>query len=114
MVMKRGDVYWCDFGDPDGHGPGKRRPVVVVSSDAFVDSSLPTVVVVGCTTNLAAARYPGNVLIPATAGGLPRDCVVKVTEIATVERYLLLDRVGHLPPDIMHDIGRGLRLSLEY
>ncbi|MCL1801149.1 MAG: type II toxin-antitoxin system PemK/MazF family toxin [Promicromonosporaceae bacterium] len=110
--MRTGDAFWFDFGENLGHGPARRRPVIVISSDQFVASSLPTVVVMGCTTNLAAARYPGNVLIPAGSGGLPRDCVAKVTEIATVDRYQLVDWMGTLPMDIVFAISQGLRLSL--
>ena len=112
--MHRGEVYWCDFGQAEGHGSAKRRPVVVVSGESFVASNLPTVVVVACTTNLAAARYPGSVFVPVGTGGLPRDCVVKTTEIATVDRYLLLDLVGTLPLDVMADVDRALHLSLGY
>jgi mRNA interferase MazF len=87
---------------------------VVVSGESFVASNLPTVVVTACTTNLAAARYPGSVFVPVGTGGLPRDCVVRTTEIATVDRYLLLDRIGALPPDVVADIDRALQLSLGY
>jgi mRNA interferase MazF len=112
MVMRRGDVYWCDFGVTGGHGPAKRRPVVVVSGPSFVASDLPTVVIVACTTNLSAARYPGAVFIPVGTAGLPRDCVVKTTEIATVDRYLLVDQMGTMPLDVMADIDLALTLSL--
>jgi mRNA interferase MazF len=112
IEMHRGDVYWCDFGITEGQGPAKRRPVVVVSGPSFVASDLPTVVVVACTTNLAAARYPGSVFIPVGTAGLPRDCAVRTTEIATVDRYLLLDRLGTMPSDLLADIDRALALSL--
>jgi mRNA interferase MazF len=110
--MQRGDVYWCDFGETEGHGPAKRRPVVVISAASFVASVLPTVVVAACTSNLAAARYPGNIFVPVGTAGFPRDCVIKVTEIATLDRYLLLDRLGTLPPDLLTDVDQGLRLTL--
>lgn len=112
MVMQSGDVYWCDFGESMGHAPAKRRPVIIVSANDYVASALPTVVVMACTTNLPASRYPGNVFIPAGVGGLPKDCVAKVTEIATIDRYLLVEKIGILPADIVFAIGSGLRQSL--
>jgi mRNA interferase MazF len=76
------------------------------------DSRLPTVIVASLTTNLAAARYPGAVFVPAGVAGLPKDSVIKLTELMTVDTYLLLDAVGDLPPDVMRDVDTGLRISL--
>jgi mRNA interferase MazF len=113
LVIRRGEVWWFDFPVPAAsHGPAKRRPVVVVQSQSFNDSALATVIVASLTGNLAAARFPGNVFVPKGAGGLPKDSVIRVNEIATVDRYLLVDRVGLLPADLIQELSRGLRLAL--
>jgi len=75
-------------------------------------SRLPTVIVASFTSNLAAARYPGAVFVPAGVAGLPRDSVVKTTELITVDTYLLLDALGDLPGDLMTEVDAGLRISL--
>ena len=110
---RRGRIYWFEFAPVDvSHAPAGRRPVLVVQSTPMNDSRLPTVIVTSLTTNLAAARYPGAVFLPAGVAGLPKDSVVKTTEIMTVDAYLLLDPLGDLPPDIMAEVDSGLRLTL--
>lgn len=96
MVVSQGDIFWADLGDPIGSGPGFIRPVVVVQSDAFNLSQIATVVVVPLTSNLALERYPGNVLLTAKTTGLPKDSVVNVSQITTVDRLVLTERIGAL------------------
>jgi len=110
---QRGRVYWFEFPPPDiSHTPAGRRPVVVVQSSVMNESRLPTVIVASLTTNLAAARYPGAVFVPSGVAGLPKDSVIKLTELMTVDNYLLLDPLGDLPSDLMSDVDSGLRISL--
>ncbi len=96
MVVSQGDVFWADFGEPIGSQPGFVRPVVVVQSDAFNLSEIATVVVVPLTSNLGLERFPGNVLLPSKSTGLPKDSVANVSQVTTVDRVQLTDRVGSL------------------
>lgn len=96
MVISQGDVLWASLPDPTGAGPGFRRPVVVVQSEAFNVSRLATVVVVPLTSNLRWASAPGNVVLAATRTGLPRDSVASVSQIVAVDRAVLTERVGRL------------------
>jgi mRNA interferase MazF len=96
VVVSQGDVSWADFGEPVGSQPGFVRPVIVVQSDAFNLSDIATVVVVPLTSNLGLERFPGNVLLPAKATGLPRDSVANVSQVTTVDRVQLVERVGAL------------------
>ncbi|MCC6222957.1 MAG: type II toxin-antitoxin system PemK/MazF family toxin [Thermoleophilia bacterium] len=98
MVVSQGDVFWASLPDPTGSGPGLRRPVVVVQGDAFNASRLATVVVVPLTSNLRWAAAPGNVLLPATRTGLPKDSVANVSQIVTIDRGVLAERVGRVAP----------------
>lgn len=96
MVVSQGDVFWADFGEPIGSQPGFIRPVVIVQSDAFNLSQIATVVVVPLTSNLGLGRFPGNVILPSKATGLPKDSVANVSQITTVDRSQLTERVGSL------------------
>lgn len=111
--LRRGEVYWTDLGTAAGSAPAKRRPVCVVQSNAFNRSTLATVIVAAISSNTALAAYPGNVFLPAAASGLPRDSVLNVTALATVDRAQLADRVGELPPYLVADLAAGIRLVLD-
>jgi mRNA interferase MazF len=111
-VIGRGSVHWADLGDPVGSRPGKRRPVVVIQSEQFNESRLATVVIAIITGNTELARFPGNVLIPASTCGLHRDSVVNVTGLQTMDREQLEPAVGVIPMDLMSEVDEGLRLVL--
>ena len=111
-MIGRGDIYWADLGAPSGSRPAKRRPVLVIQSDPYNDSRLATVVAVVITSNTALAAMPGNVFLPATATGLPRDSVVNTTAVVTLNKTDLADRVSPLPLSLMNEVDRGLRRVL--
>lgn len=112
MVIRRGEVWWADLEDPRGSEPGSSRPVVIVQADSFNRSAIRTVIAVTLSTNPALAEMPGNVRIQATASGLPRDSVANVTQIVTIDRAFLRDRVSKLPKRILSEIDSGLLLVL--
>lgn len=112
MVISRADIYWADLGTPSGSRPAKRRPVLVIQSDPYNASRLATVVAAVITSNTALATMPGNVFLPATATGLPRESVVNVTALVTLNKADLTDRVGDVPPSLMREVDRGLRRVL--
>ena len=95
-MIAQGDVWWADLPAPTGSGPGFSRPVVVVQSDALNRSRLGTVVCVPLTSNLGWAEAPGCVLLAARASGLSRDSVANATQLVTVDRSFLTERVGKL------------------
>ncbi len=109
MVISRADIYWADLGMPTGSRPGKRRPVLVVQSDSYNASRLATVLAAVITSNTALATMPGNVFLPAIATGLPRESVVNVTALVTLNKADLNDRVGDVPLSLMREVDRGLR-----
>jgi mRNA interferase MazF len=113
MVIHRGDVWWADLPKPVGSGPGYRRPVLIVQADRFTRSSIRTVVVVILTTNLRLQAAPGNVKLTAGNTGLPKDSVANVSQIATIDERLLIDRTGQIPGRLMRQIEDGLRLVLD-
>lgn len=110
--MKRGEVWWASLPPPTGSGPGFRRPVVVVQSNPFNKSRIATVIVAIITSNLALADAPGNVRVGKSESGLARPSVVNVSQLVTLDRELLTQRVRGLPADTMRQIDEGLRLAL--
>ena len=96
MVIAQGDVWWADLGDPAGSEPGFRRPVIVVQGDSFNRSALRTAVAVPLTSNLRWATAPGNVRLSARATGLPRDSVANISQLVTLDKSVLTERVGKL------------------
>jgi mRNA interferase MazF len=112
MELARGEIWWADLPDPQGSAPGYRRPLVIVQSDAFNRSRLRTTIAVVLTTNVRLLEAPGNILVPARGSGLPRDSVANVSQIITVDRGTLTQRVGRLPSSLMDQVADGLRLAL--
>jgi mRNA interferase MazF len=96
VTISQGDVWWAELGDPTGSKPGFRRPVVVVQGDALNRSRLATVVCVSLTSNLKWAAAPGNVVLPASATGLPKDSVANTSQIVTIDKEGLTERAGKL------------------
>jgi mRNA interferase MazF len=111
-VIARGEIWWADLGLPRGSAPALRRPVLVVSDDRYNNSRLQTVTVVVLTSSARLAALPGNLLVGADVSGLDKDAVVNVTQVATVDRAVLEERVGSLPPWLMTQVDGGLRRAL--
>jgi mRNA interferase MazF len=109
MGIARGEIYWADLGDAQGSRPAKRRPVLVVSSDAYNESRLATVVALAITTNTRLAAMPGNVFLSVKISGLPRDSVVNVTAVVTLNKSDLGERCKTVPVWLMSEIDEGLR-----
>lgn len=112
MVISQGEVWWAALPAPTGSAPGYPRPVVVVQGDAFNRSSIRTVVCVPVTGNLKWADSPGNVLLAAHQSGLPRDSVANVSQVTTIDRSVLTDRVGKLGESKLELVLAGLDIVL--
>ena len=112
MVIERGQIWWAELEPPSGSGPGYRRPVLVVQSDAFNRSRLRTAIVIVLTSNVRLVQAPGNVVIPAKASGLSRDSVANVSQIITIDRDYLAEPAGRLRGSLLKDVENGLKLVL--
>jgi mRNA interferase MazF len=112
VVIAQGDICWADLAVPVGSGPGFRRPVLIVQGDALNRSRVATVVSVPLTGNLEWAEAPGNVLLPARSTGLPKDSVANVSQIVTLDRSLLTERVGRVSKKQLELVFAGLDLVL--
>jgi mRNA interferase MazF len=110
--MLRGEVWWADLGLPRGSAPALRRPVLIISADQYNRSMLRTVTVAVLTTNARLAALPGNVAVAADAAGLDADSVVNVTQLATIDRRALEERICALPSWLVAQVDAGLRRAL--
>jgi mRNA interferase MazF len=108
-VTERGSICWADLGEAHGSKPAKRRPVLVTQSDPFNASRLNTTIAAVITSNTALAALPGNVFLPAAVSGLPKDSVINVTALVTLDKTDLEEPVGHAPGFLMDEVDRGLR-----
>lgn len=113
MVIRQGDVFWLDLGDPSGSAPAYRYPHLVVQNDVFNSSRIPTTVVCALTSNLQRAKAPGNVLLDIGEGALPKAAVVNVSQLITVDKEDLVEKIGSISPDRLHQVLDGLYLLLE-
>ncbi|MBM4023846.1 MAG: type II toxin-antitoxin system PemK/MazF family toxin [Planctomycetes bacterium] len=112
MVIQRGEIWWAGLPEPAGSEPGYRRPVLVLQSDDFNRSRIATVIALVITSNTRLAQAPGNVFLPQKLTGLPKDSVANVSQIITADKTCLTERIGTLPPNLMEQIEKGLRLVL--
>ncbi len=111
VSVHRGDIYWLTPDDALRVAPAYAHPQVVVQDDVFNHSRVTTVIVCALTSNLHRASEPGNVLLDDGEGGLPKRSVVVVSQIASVAKESLGERVGVLSSDRVDQIVAGLRFQ---
>ena len=111
-MTERGSICRADLGEAHGSKPARRRPVLVIQSDPFNASRLHTTVAAVITSNTALAAMPGNVFLPAAVSGLPKDSVINVTALVTLDKTDLEEPVGYAPASLMEEVDRGLRRIL--
>lgn len=112
--MKRADVYWADLVPRSGPEQSGRRPVIVVSHDAFNEApGWRSIIVVPLSTSAAqAARGPSAVSIPRGAAGLARGSVALCHQVTTVDRAKLTTRIGTLSRELMRAVEAGLLAAM--
>jgi mRNA interferase MazF len=113
MVIKQGDVYWIDFDEPAGSEPGYRHPHVVIQNNIFNHSRINTVVVCSLTSNLKRSNSPGNVTLKKGEADLPKKSVVNISQIFTVNKSDLSEKIGTLSKQRIAQILDGIRLLTE-
>ena len=110
--MRRGEIWWASMRRPRGSGPGYRRPVLVIQSNGFNESRIQTVIVATITSNVNLAAAPGNVLCKKRQTRLSRDSVVNISQLYTIDKQFLTERIGSLSPVLLKEVESGLRLVL--
>ena len=110
--MRRGELWWASLPEPTGSMPGFRRPLVIVQSNDVTRSQIRTVLAAVVTANLKLANAPGNVLLSAKSTGLRKDSVVNVSQLITVNKSFLTEKIGRLTDKQQQAVDEGLRLVL--
>jgi len=113
MVIAQGEIYWVDLGEPSGSEPGYRHPHVVIQNNLFNASKINTVVVCVLTTNIKRAQAPGNVLLNKGEANLPKKSVVNISQIYTVNKGDLAERIGKLSERRFTEVLEGIKLLTE-
>ena len=111
--MKKGEIHWATLGELAGNEPGYRRPVLVIQSDLFNSSAIPTVIVAPLTGNLALAKAPGNIKLNAKETGLPKNSVVNVSAIMTINRSRFDGFICEIDASLLFMVDNGIRLALD-
>lgn len=112
MVIRNGSIYWVDFSPGKGSEPKGRRPGLVIQSDILNDSKLSTVIMLAITSTMKFGELPGNVILRKGEANLPKKCVVNVTQIKSVDKKSLKEKIGKLSKKRMEEVYEGVKLVM--
>ena len=112
MVISQGEIWWANMPAPTGSGPGYKHPTVIVQGDPLNRSRIATVVCVPLTSNLKWAAAPGNVYLPPSSTGLPKESVANPSQVTSLDRRLLTKRVGKLSRSKLETVLAGIDVVL--
>jgi mRNA interferase MazF len=113
MTIKQGDIYWADLAAPRGSEPGCRHPYVVIQNNVFNASRIHTVVVCAVTSNLKREQAPGNMILHKGEANLEKRCVVNISQVVTVNKSDLADKIGSLSAEKITKIIDGIKLLID-
>ncbi len=113
MVIKRGDIWWAKLPEPVGSGPGYKRPLLIIQSNEFNKSKINTIIAVVITSNLRLAAAPGNILLSIKRSKLPKESVINISQVITIDKALLTETVDDLASSIIAQVDEGLQLVLK-
>lgn len=113
MVIEQGEIYWVNLDEPGGSEPGYRHPHIVIQNNVFNASRINTVVVCSLTSNLKRGLSPGNVTLNKGEANLPKKSVVNITQIYTVNKDDLAERIGKITKSKFKEILLGIHLLTE-
>jgi mRNA interferase MazF len=113
MVIEQGEIYWVDLGEPTGSEPGYKHPHVVIQNNLFNASKINTVVMCSLTSNLKRGLSPGNVVLKKGEANLPQKSVVNITQIYTLNKTDLSEKIGKLNDERIKEILSGIQLLTE-
>ncbi|GAB6085259.1 type II toxin-antitoxin system PemK/MazF family toxin [Alkaliphilus crotonatoxidans] len=111
MNVKRGDIYYADLSPVIGSEQGGVRPVLVIQNDIGNRYS-PTVIIAAITSQINKAKLPTHIEVAATDYGLPKDSVILLEQIRTIDKRRLEEKIGHIDEEMMEKINDGLMISL--
>lgn len=114
MVIRNGSIYWVDFSPSKGSEPSGRRPGLVIQNNLLNDSKLNTVIMLAITSTLKFGELPGNVVLRKGEANLPKRCVVNVTQIKSVDKNSLQEKIGTLSAERLAEVHQGVKLIMDF
>src|SRR5690554_2438618 len=111
MMVKRGDIFYADLSPVVGSEQGGVRPVLVVQNDIGNKYS-PTIIIAAITSQINKARLPTHIEITAPEYGLPKDSVVLLEQIRTIDKKRLREKIGRFSDEMMREVDEALRISI--
>ena len=112
MVIRKGSIYWVDFSPGKGSEPIGRRPGLVVQNDILNDSNLNTVIILAITSTMKFGELPGNVVLKKGEANVLKKCVINVTQIKSVDKKSIKEKIGTLPKKRIDEVHEGLKLIM--
>ena len=109
-MIKQGDVFWVELGEPRGSEPAYRHPYIIIQNDVFNASRINTTIGMALTSNLSLASIPGNVQLLKGEANLPKASVVNASQVITLDKSDLKEKIGHVSKSRLTEILRGLHL----
>ena len=112
MVIRKGSIYWVDFSPGKGSEPIGRRPGLVIQNDILNDSKLNTIIILAITSTMKFGELPGNVILRKGEANLPKKCVINVTQVKSVDKTSVKEKIGTLSKKKMDEVYKGLKLVM--
>lgn len=113
MVIRKGSIYWVDFSSGKGSEPMGKRPGLVIQSNAINDSKINTVIMLAITSTLRYGDLPGNVTLRKGEANIPKRCVINVSQIKSVDKNSIREKIGTVSKEKMATVKDGVRLILD-
>lgn len=113
MVIRRGSIYWVNFSPGKGSEPLGARPGLVIQNDALNDSHINTIVMLAITSTLKFGELPGNVTLKKGEANMPKRSIVNVTQVKSVDKSSIREKIGSLSKGKMEEVEAGLKLILD-
>jgi mRNA interferase MazF len=112
VEISQGEIWWIDLAEPIGSAPGYKRPIIIVQGDSINKSKIATTIGVILTSNLEWAEAPGNVFLDSNTTKLSKDSIANVSQIVTVDKNMLIERISKLPRTKINLILNGIYILL--
>jgi mRNA interferase MazF len=111
-MVNRGEIWWAELSEPKKSEPGYKRPLVIIQSNSFNKSNINTTICAVITSNLKLADAPGNIILNPKTSGLPKDSVINISQIITIDKSFLIEKVGELTNKQINRLENSLKLIL--
>ena len=112
-MIKRGEMYYADLSPVVGSEQGGIRPILIVQNDTGNKYS-PTIIAAAITSQMTKAKLPTHIELTANEYGLPKNSVILLEQIRTLDKRRLKEKIGELPIGTMKKVNTALLISLGF